>query len=352
MNENVIGTRKKYAMIDVAKFLCALVILFYHWFSEHGPVFWLFEEALSLYAVCVALYMLISGFLTYDKLSRVTDEKEKWLIVKRQVLRILKIYLLWSVPYLVYTISHWNFAALTFKALFWTVQAWVFSSTFYTIWFMPSLAVGTLLSFLLMQKLPRPIVYTLAVACFLLGSAQMTYSFVWEGTVVGDAVIAFSGRWLGGARGWLFFGFPLVTLGEVFVRYKKKAKPVRAAVFAVMGMVLLLTEAIVLRIAVGGTGIDLCLTMPLAVFLILTFLVSVELPDHPIYGWMRKMSLLIFVSQRLFITVLWKVLPLAMKTGVLANPYLGAVVFCGMTIAFSAAILALSRKMPILKNLY
>ncbi len=50
---------KSYAGLDVGKFLCALLILFYHNFTEHGPAPALLEEALSLFAVAVALFMAI-----------------------------------------------------------------------------------------------------------------------------------------------------------------------------------------------------------------------------------------------------------------------------------------------------
>lgn len=80
--------------------MCFL-ILFYHYFSEHGPLPGLLNEVLSLYAVAVALFMTISGFLIFDKLSAVKETKERWKIVKHQVVRIYSIYLIWSIPYLI-----------------------------------------------------------------------------------------------------------------------------------------------------------------------------------------------------------------------------------------------------------
>ena len=102
-----------YTALDVGKFLCALLILFYHYFSEHGPIPKIFDEALSLYAVGVALFMIISGFLTFDKLAQTTDYMQRRAYVLKQVKRIFTIYLLWSVLYLIYSISRWDFANLT-----------------------------------------------------------------------------------------------------------------------------------------------------------------------------------------------------------------------------------------------
>ena len=60
-----------YGMLDLAKFLCALLILFYHFFSEHGSLPMILEEALSAYAIAVALFMGISGFLVFGKLENI-----------------------------------------------------------------------------------------------------------------------------------------------------------------------------------------------------------------------------------------------------------------------------------------
>ncbi|MBE5737089.1 MAG: acyltransferase [Clostridiales bacterium] len=344
--------KKQYGMIDVAKFLCALLILVYHYFSEHGPIFWLFEEMLSLYAIGVALFMIISGFLTYRKLELVEGTKERWTIIKKQVVRILKIYLLWSVPYIIYQVCKWDFANINLSFVFWKIQSWVFSSTFYTIWFMPALAIGTILSFWLLEKAPRVLTYILAIICYILGALQLTYSFVLESVPFWNDFINFSSTWLGGARGWLFFAFPLTTLGRCIVRCKDKVKPLPFAIFSVLTVGLILLEGILLRYFVGGTGIDLTMSMPLAVACILCFLISVDVKSSPCLVWMRKMSVLIFMSQRLFLTVLVSFLPLSVYNVIFSNVYLGAIIICGATVILSAGIIQLSKKIKCLKSLY
>lgn len=68
--------KRSYGMLDVCKFCCALLILFYHFFSEHGGLPGILNEALSLYAVAVALFMAISGFLVFDKTSALATRRE------------------------------------------------------------------------------------------------------------------------------------------------------------------------------------------------------------------------------------------------------------------------------------
>lgn len=350
MELTLTGKRRRYPALDIAKFLCALMILFYHYFSEHGPVPGIIEEALSLYAVAVALFMCISGFLIFDKLEGVTGTVNRWNCVKKQVKRILTIYLLWSIPYLIYSVSEWNHISFSFVA--WQVQGWIFRSTFYTIWFMPVLAVGLVLTFWLNEKLPKQITLVLAILMYITGALMTTYSWLGNMTPGFEPVAIFASTWLGGGRGWLFFAFPLIMLGKLMVRMKKKIKMIPMLILAFLFMFCMLIEALVLRHFVGHTGIDMAIFMIPTVFCVLGFLITLELPDCEITVWMRKMSTLIFMSQRIFLTVLPAILPNGLVALVFLNNWIGAVIVCGMTLLFSNFIMQLSKKYKVFEYLY
>lgn len=51
--------KSTYYGLDVGKFLCAILILFYHYFSEHEPLPGIIDEALSLYAIAVAFEKIV-----------------------------------------------------------------------------------------------------------------------------------------------------------------------------------------------------------------------------------------------------------------------------------------------------
>ncbi len=339
--------RKKYPLIDVAKFLCALLILFYHYFSEHPTGIWVIQEAISLYAVAVALFMGLSGFLLFDKLKTTPKEKQ-WSVVFGQAKRILIIYFIWSVPYLAYRISLWDFSKVNLGFLLNQLQDWIFNSTFYTIWFMPALAVGLVFAYLLISKLRFRYVLIIAAVFYALGSLQMTYSFVGDMIPNFNNFVHFSARWLQGPRGGIFFGMPLIVLGAAATKIKWRKAGISAGI-SVLCLALFVAEALILRTKIGGCGLDIAAFMiPLVLFLIL-FLTSVTFEAS--FKWMRSMSVLIFMSQRLFLTVIPGIFP-ALKGIVFANTYIGCVIVCGATILFSAGIIALSKKVKPLKYLY
>lgn len=341
-----------YTALDVGKFLCALLILFYHYFSEHGPIPRLLDEALSLYAVGVALFMVISGFLTFDKLNTVSEFEVRRSYVLKQVKRILTIYLLWSVPYLTYTICNWDFSNITVLFVLKQVRGWIFGSTFYTIWFMPSLAFGLLLAFYLSEKIPEWLTATTSIVLFLIGTFTLTYSFVGEKLPFYDNFSYVFNTYLGGSRGWLVFGTPFVMLGKYMVKIKSKIRCVPCMLLSILSLLLLLIEALILRKFVGHTGIDTAFMMIPTVFFILGFLLTFKLPDGTYSVWMRKMSVLIFVTQRIFLTVIPHLISTSIYSFVFSNVYVGALFVCGGTILFSAMIIFASKKITWLKNLY
>lgn len=344
--------RKTYAGLDIAKFLCALLILFYHYFSEHGTLPGILGEALSLYAIAVALFMAISGFLTFSKLESVSGYQNRWKIVKKQALRILRIYALWSIPYLIYTVFSWDWQTITLKFVLWQVRGWIFNSTFYTIWFMPSLALGLVFTFLVTEKLPEYAVNLLAAMLYIIGSLTMTYSYF------GDMIPGFSivkmiiTDWLGGSRGWLVYAFPLIMVGRRMARHKEKVSTLKTAALSFVFVFLILIEALLLRKAAGHTGIDMTLMMIPSVYCILGFLISLKIPSGAYCLWMRKMSILIIMSQRLFLTVLPNLFSEFFNKYIFANYYAGAVIISVFVIGFSTLIILFSKKISVLKKLY
>lgn len=343
--------RINYNGLDIGKFLCALLILLYHYFSEHGPIPEILDEALSLYAVAVALFMAISGFLTFDKLEHIREKEKRWRYVKKQVRRILTMYLLWSIPYLIFSISKWDWNHIQVSFVFWQIQGWIFKSTFYTIWFMPSLAIGLVLSFWITEKLPMWVTAILAVSMYTVGSMMLTYLFVGEMIPGYEKFAVFASTWLGGPRGWLFFAFPLLVLGKTMVTTKKKIKAFPAAVLSVVFVLCMLIEALILRKIAGHTGIDMTIFMGPTVFCILGFLINIKLPNGRYTIWMRNMSTLIFMSQRLFLTVFPYYLTESTKR-LLFNENYGWLVICSVTILFSTFIWLLSKKFDWMKKLY
>lgn len=88
------------------------------------------------------------------------------------------------------------------------------------------------------------------------------------------------------------------------------------------------------------------------VFSILGFLISICLLNGKYAKWMRNMSTLIFMSQRLFLTVLPGIFPALFNTYITVNPFMCFVVMCGGTVLFSLLVMQISKSEYYIRLLY
>ena len=220
---------------------------------------------------------------------------------------------------------------------------------------MPALAVGILFAYFLYTRLPLITLCLIALIFYIVASLLGTYSFLGDMIPSWKVFHNFSITWLGGGRGGIFFGMPLVLLGGIAAKFNRE-NLIFWAIMSFFMMIFLLIEAMVLRRYVGGCGLDNALFMIPACFCITMFLRSISMaPSESMKAgllWMRSMSILVFMSQRLFLTVIPCFFSNDIKIFIFSNPYFGAVILGGGTILFSALLIILSKKYNIIKQLY
>ena len=109
-----------------------------------------------------------------------------------------------------------------------------------------------------------------------------------------------------------------------------------------------MAESFFLKLKFDVTGMDFIFTLlPFTYFLMKTLL-GIDLKERGVYVYCRKLSLLMFVSQRLFLSVFPAVFPSLF--GVLyKNNYVGLFIVLALTIGFSLAVVLLSKKVKMLK---
>ncbi len=187
---------------------------------------------------------------------------------------------------------------------------------------------------------------------YITGGLLGTYSFVLESVPGFNAFDNFCTLWLAGNRGGLFYAFPLIMLGRFFAIKKPKRSWITWGILSVVSTAILLIEALMRRSLAGNTGIDNDIMLIPIVFCLLGFLTTVNIPQGAYAVFLRKMSVLIFVTQRLFLTVIPELLPTKITEAIFANVYVGALFACGGTIVFSILIIVLSNKFTWLKKIY
>lgn len=344
--------RKNYSALDIAKFVCAIFLVSSHFASEWASFPVLIDYAFSIYIIAVPFFFCCSGFLFFKKINALETrvEKKKYFLSYQK--RIWIIYGVWSLVYIPFLVASWivkgNFSWT--QVWKWLHQSLVFQ-TYPTIWFLPALAVGIALTYLLVVKVKKEWArIAVCLVLYLLGSFGYSYSFLFKGTFV-ERVYNWYDTVFYTTRNGLFNAVPFIYLGYLFSKTNietTKKNFITNAGLALVCFAVVVGESFLLKLKFDVTGMDFTYALVPFTYFFMKALLSVNLKERGIYIWCRKISLLMFVSQRLFLSALPFALPSVFKF-LYANSYIGLFVVLGLTIAFSVLVVLLSKKMKILK---
>lgn len=345
-------TRKNYHSLDVAKFFCALLIISAHFASEWGSFPTIIDYGFSLYIIAVPFFFCCSGFLFFTKLNslQTKDDKRRYFIQYEKRLWIM--YGLWSAVYFIHVVYSWITGGNVLYRILSYIHRALVIQTYSTIWFLPALAIGIAITYFSVMKLTKKQIFAICVLLYVFGMFGYTYKFAVETTPVGD-FYDFYLRIFITTRNGLFNAVPFIFMG--YTVSLKEIKPsvkgfFRYAVPTGVFLLLMVAEAFFLKFKFGVQGMDFCIfVVPFTYFFIMTVL-NIDLKENKAWLWCRKLSLLIFVSQRLFLTMLPEFFPSVFGI-IYSNSYIGLAAVIGMTTAFSVAFILLSDKFKFLKKM-
>lgn len=346
-------TRKNYWSLDVAKFFCAILIISSHFASEWGNFPAIIDYAFSLYVIAVPFFFCCSGFLFFRKLASIQskDDKKKYFVQYEK--RIWTMYALWSAVYFIHICSGWiannEFSIVVLlKYLYKSVVM----SSYATIWFLPALSVGIAITYFLVEKLNKRYILPIVIVLYLFGMFGYTYRFAVDDTVIGTIYDVYD-KFMFTSRNGIFNGTPFIFMGYMVATKDIKSSLrgfVKYAVLAGISLVMVVIEAFLLKVKFGVSGMDILISLPIFVYFFIMAVMQIELKENKLWIWCRKLSLLMFVSQRLFLTMLPAFFPNVFST-LYANSYVGLVAVILITIVFSIVFILLSDRVKFLKKM-
>lgn len=219
--------------IDVLKFVLALFVIVRHCgqvFFEPNETFYLvFTDVIS--PIAVPLFFMLSGYLFFSKEATVKR-------LGRQVLRIAKLYLVWTViytPFILKSLLHRTLSIYEF------IKNFFFSGSYYHLWFLPALIVALVFVYFLRYYLGSRVSFGICLLLFIIGLFGDTYTFL-----LNDIAKEYLHRYIYyflTTRNGIFFGSVYVAAGGLFtdVDSNSKAK-VKPAILCVIGVALTIFE--------------------------------------------------------------------------------------------------------------
>lgn len=343
--------RKQYASLDLLKFLLIFAILLAHTGNEWAHVTGLAHYALSVYNFGVPFCFACSGYLFFSKTMRLTEE-EQWAYYKKYSVRLGKMYLGWSVIYIAFTFAKWQMFGVESALVLGKIHTWIVYSTYPTIWFLPALWVGITICFLAKKKMNTFAFYVLMAVLFVVGNAMFSYGNLVKRM---DFVSTFDEKYIWIFRTYrngIFNGTPFVALGLWCATHTNRFSAKNNLCLAFFFAMVTMGECIVIKMYHLACNTDMTFFMLPSIYFLMEWALKVEMKYFSVFLWMRNLSMLIFLGQRIFLTAIPDVcMPYkAWLEGM--SPLATMTVVPAMVLVFSYLVIIGSRRIKILKILW
>lgn len=341
---------KDYNAIDLMKFISAFLVIGIH----TGPlldinVFANFVFVQILARLAVPFFFITSGYFFFLKIDSSKGYKDKGNLtyLKTYLLRIFKIYIIWSILYLPFNIvALYQAESINIASMVGYLRDFLFTGSFYHLWFLPALLFAISVVYVLICKVGTKVTFILSIVLYGIGMLGNIYpTFLAEIPGISN-VFALYMKVFTTTRNGLFFGMIFVVGGAIFAQHTITRSKHNLGVLFSISFALLVAECLILR-ELGNmqdlSSMYIMLFPTVAtLFLLLT---RIDLKPRTCYKEMRTLSLLIYVSHIIFVTILLWCFPTL-------NSLLVYAISVGCSLALSYVIYIVSLKIPVLKNLY
>ncbi len=340
---------KVYPMVDIAKFICAILVIGIH--TEPFAFNFLFDKGFGLVTrLAVPFFFISSSYFLFTKWS--SDHKFS---VKPYINRIVTTYFIWSLIYLPFKIFSWIKSEVSLNNIVVSYIKDIFiNGTYAHLWFLPSLIIGIVLVGLLLRFLEIKRILLISLIIFCIGIMFSTYLPVTKIILKGNIDIIQSVINYIGTRNGLFYAFPYVALGAWLSINKSIIRKIAMRKWVIgffVSMFSLGAESIIAIFFIHSQATILWFSViPATISLFGICLKSQSIKAIAVTAFLRKASILMYTSHYLFIILFANIFK-QIDNYVLYHPLLFTCVMVA-TIALSVCIVKASDKIRILKLLY
>ncbi len=343
-----ISTRKNYYSLDIAKFVCAIMILTAHFVAENCNFNSAIDYIFSIYIFAVPFFFACSGFLFFEKLNSLGSKTDQHNYFINYQKRIWIMYLCWSVIYWSFQIAKYAMYGVYLETVLSQIHTTFTFTSYATIWFLPALAVAIAIVYL-MRNFKSWIITLVGCVLYIIGCLGYSYTDILKEIPIIHNFVEFHNKIFHTTRNGLFNGTPLVLIGYFIAKKRNGMNMYWNGFLAIVFSGFTIFEALLckLYISPSSPGVDTLIMLVPSTYFIISTLVMIDIKKHAIYGWMRKLSLLMFTSQRVFLTAIPSLWPVFL-TPFTVNYWMGIVMINLVVVIFDIVIIILSKKSKVI----
>ena len=233
------------------------------------------------------------------------------------------------------------------------IRDFFFEGSFSTIWFLPALLSATVFVYLLSKSFQKRTIIFIAAGFYIFGLLGSSYFGIAEKIPFLDDIFGVYYTCFKSVKNGLLFGFIFVALGAYIAERQDNLKitPMKCLADFSASMILLAIESFTINILdINDRGCDLVISvLPTTMFMLLLALRWQPGGSDKMYLVFRKYSLLMFLAQRIPISIIELFLN---DTILMTNSIVNFTVIFVSTMLFSFVIIKLSDRFKFLKHLY
>lgn len=334
--------KKQYAMIDIAKYISAILVVCIHTY----PLFEISETTnlFFIQTICrmaVPFFFVTSGFFFFRK--EFIDKEASFDHLLRFERRLLKIYAIWTVIYLPYTIMDYVRSGFRFYHIFSYLRDVILNGSYYHLWFLPALMLGTFIVWWMNMQFSTKRTIQVCVGLYVVGYLINVYTPVWQSLPGISLLFGFFTKTLVTSRNGIFFAPIFIMMGYVLAHTKRLPRKTSGLGWLVSFLLLVAEVMLYHKLSILRDLTSMYIFLVPLTYCMTSFLLSSNRYYKPVYLNLRHESLLIYTSHILFAVIWLKLLP---------DAHL-AVFFLTMACAQTLASLVLNyrEQFPILEHL-
>lgn len=347
---------KSYNCMDLAKFICALLIIVIH----TSPLIKINEAANYMLnnwicRLAVPFFFMSTGFLLFRKTDLCNMQRSSVVAFTK---KILSLYFIWSIIHI--PISFYELFKLEKNpvlCLFKYCRNIIFSGSYYSLWYLPAVVVAVWLTYFSLKYVKKfKIIIPCASLLYAVGMLLLTYRKILKLFLHNPEILrllSIAKKLFVTTRNGIFFGFIFVVLGALFAYKPIKINMKKATAFFLLSVALLFAEVMLSYFRFNTTEPDMWIMLLPSSFFLFYIVTHIELKDSGKYIAMRKMSSLIYFGHRLIIFGIMAIGE-TLHSEALSEGLLQWFIVTVLSVAVSYSIIKLSQKsrFKFLKKLY
>lgn len=293
------SVKKENYAVDVFKFICAILVVIIHVNPCQEIPFEIRYYIVDVMTrVAVPFFFMCTGYFTFRKIDK---NNVDYSVLKRSALKMLKLYVLWTVVYLplkIYDVVNLSEGTPKERILSWIKEFFVSSSTTH-LWYLRALFVAVLLiAVLLKLKLSLSKILGCSVFFFVLGMFEDSYVKIFElfGNKPQGLLDFINGidEFFITTRNGFCFAFLFVVLGVVFAWYPVKINMKKSWILFAVFYVAMVAEAFFENHFELIEHNDKFLLLPVVMFFLFNIVLNFKIKKFAYSKFLRTMSSLIY----------------------------------------------------------